>query len=294
MPAAQPVPLSKPEWIVFEMPEMLQRGELLSQWANVPGQPSAGAELLAAGWQAIRDLEDTKKVSASLFPRNLPSLAGVDYAGVCIEARQAGGDFYDFFDRGPHRLGLAVGDVSGKGVASAMVRATVQGSLRTMELMGVDDLESSLALANRIVLESTPETMYASLFLAEYDGRSETLKYANCGHPAPLLVRGGEILTLKPTSTVVGLFSGLRASVVEVPFSPGDTLLLYTDGVTEARNDDDEEFGEERLLTAVKGRIKLPVSCLLQGCLDDVRAFSPGNLCDDLTLVAVRGLPPQV
>ena len=246
--------------------------------------------MLDAGRQAIRDLEETKRVSASLFPRNLPTLAGVAYAGVCIEARQAGGDYYDIFDRGRHRLGLAVGDVSGKGVASALVRATLQGSLRTLGLMGIHDLETSLTLANRILFESAPEAMYASLFVAEYDECSGTLKYANCGHPAPLLLQADESRTLEPTSTVVGLFSDLRCSVVEIPFGPGDTLLLYTDGVTEATNHDGEEFGEARLLAALKERLHLSVSALLQGCLDEVYQFSPHNLCDDLTLVAMRGM----
>src|SRR5713101_5164516 len=105
---------------------------------------------------SVADLEDVKRVSASLFPRNLPQLAGLAYAGVCMEARQAGGDYYDFFDRGPHRLGLAVGDVSGKGIASAIIRATLQASLRTLSTTGWTDLGRTLALVNRLLFESAP------------------------------------------------------------------------------------------------------------------------------------------
>src|SRR4030081_2450453 len=102
----QTIPAPPLSWVAFPLPE--------------------------ATGQAARDLEDVKRVSASLFPRNLPQIGGFAFAAVCQEARQAGGDYYDFFDRGPHRLGFAVGDVSGKGIASAIVRATLQASLRTL------------------------------------------------------------------------------------------------------------------------------------------------------------------
>jgi hypothetical protein len=100
------------------------------------------------------DLEDVKRVSKSMFPRGLPQFAGLEYAGVCMEARQAGGDYYDFFDRGAHRLGFAVGDVSGKGIASAIVRATLQASLRTLSVTGCTDLRQTLALVTGCCLKA--------------------------------------------------------------------------------------------------------------------------------------------
>jgi sigma-B regulation protein RsbU (phosphoserine phosphatase) len=245
---------------------------------------------LRAGWPAIEEMEDIRRVSARLFPQNLPRLASVAYAGVCIEANLAGGDFYDFFVSGPHRLGLAVGDVSGRGVASALLRATLQAGMRTLRLTGLNDLESQLTLANRLLLESAPEAMFASVFLADYDERSRRLRYVNCGHPSPLLLRGGRAGWLQSTTTVLGLFKDWQCSIAEVCLQPGDTLLLYTDGVTEATNDAAEEFGPDQLVAMLKAQNGLPLPMLLQECVNEVRRFAQGNPDDDLTLVALRCL----
>ncbi len=225
--------------------------ELANDFARV--QDATFAPWLDAGQRAVRELEDIRRVSARLFPRKLPQLANLAYAGVCVEARHAGGDFYDFFDRGPHRLGFVVGDVSGKGMASAMVRATVQGSLRTLCSVGIQDLDQSLALVNRVLFESTPEAMYATLFLADYDERTRRLRYVNCGHPAPLLYGPKGVSRLESTSRVLGLFSDWKCSIGEVQLGAGDTLLVYTDGITEAMDDAGEEFGEGRLLAMLAG-----------------------------------------
>jgi serine phosphatase RsbU (regulator of sigma subunit) len=293
MQATYDTTAQKPSWIVFEMPKVFRGMDLSSQATNSVANELIAAQLLSDGQQAIQDLEDVKRVNARLFPHQLPQLASVAYAGVCIEARYAGGDFYDFFDCGPHRLGLAVGDVSGKGVASALLRATLQASLRTLRLTGLDDLEGQLTLANRLLLESAPEAMYASLFFAEYDERSWRLRYVNCGHPAPALLRDGKILWLQPTATVLGLFNDWGCSIAEVQLQPGDTLLLYTDGVTEATNSAGDEFGPDRLLALLNVHEHVPVSMLLQECMNGVRRFAQGSLCDDVTLVALRCLEQE-
>jgi len=271
------------------MPEALPSVDLAELSEDTRGGESQDA-LMSAGWQAIQELEDLRRVSARLFPRDLPRMADTVYAGVCMEAHHAGGDFYDFFDCGPNRLGVAVGDVSGNGVASAVLRATLQASLRTLRLMGMGDFQRSLALANQLLYRSAPEAMYASLFLAEYDERSRRLRYVNCGHPAPALAHDEEVIWLQPTATVLGLFSEWQCTVGEAYIEPGDTLLLYTDGVTEATDTCGEEFGPDRLLAVLRAQSDVPLSMLLQECLSQVRRFSQGNLCDDLTLVVLRCL----
>jgi sigma-B regulation protein RsbU (phosphoserine phosphatase) len=257
---------------------------------TITPQTAAPRSWLGADWKAIQDLEDVRQVSARLFPQKLPRLASVAYAGVCVEANLAGGDFYDFWDNGPRRLGLAVADVSGNGVASALLRATLQASLRTLRLTGLTDFEGQLTLANRLLLESAPEAMYASLFLADYDERSRRLRYVNCGHPAPVLLRGERTSWLQPTATVLGLFSDWQCSVTEVHLRPGDTLLLYTDGVTEATDLAGDEFGPDRLVATLKMQNGLPLSMVLQECVGEVRRFAQSNPCDDLTLVGLRCL----
>lgn len=269
-------------WVVF--PVTGSKGEPPDHLAN----EAAAASLWEAGRQAVRDLEDVKRVNASLFPRNLPQLAGLAYAGVCMEARHAGGDYYDFFDRGPHQLSFAVGDVSGKGIASALLRATLQASLRTLFATACTDLRQSLTVVNRLLLESAPEAMYATLFLAEYDQRSRRLQYVNCGHPAPIVYGHNGLCRLPPNATVLGLFDPWQCSIAEVQLAPGDTVLLYTDGASEAMNDSGEEFGEDRLAELLRRNTRLPPSVILQKCLDQVCRFGRERERDDITLVALR------
>jgi serine phosphatase RsbU (regulator of sigma subunit) len=269
--------------------------ELSDAWAmELAGDSGNGQDIALSSWldarqRAIQELEDVRRVSARLFPRNLPQLASLAYAGVCLEARHAGGDFYDFSDRGPHRLGFAVGDVSGKGVASALVRATLQAGLRTLCSVGIQDLNQSLALVNQLLFESTPEAMYATLFFAEYEENTRRIRYVNCGHPAPLLYGNNAVTRLRTTAPVLGLFSDWKGSIGEVQFGAGDTLLVYTDGITEATDDSGEEFGEDRLLGMLAGQ-DLPLSALLRQCVHEVCRFGASAQRDDLTLVALRGL----
>lgn len=276
-------------WAVVEMPELLPATGLANDPGNDQYANLSNTWLFDAGRQAVQELEDIRRVSARLFPRNLPQLASLAYAGVCVEARHAGGDFYDFFDHGPQRLGFVVGDVSGKGMASALVRATLQASLRTLCSVGIQDLNQSLALVNRLLFESTPEAMYATLFFAEYDESTRRLRYVNCGHPAPLLSGPDGVSRLQTTSQVLGLFSDWKCSIGEVQLRPGETLLVYTDGITEATNNASEEFGEDRLLAMLEAQ-DLPLSGLLQQCVHEVCQFGASGERDDLTLVALRGL----
>lgn len=289
MRARDEVTTRKAGWVVFEMPEALRTMDLADDARDGLSAELVGAQLLNAGRQAIQELEDVKRVSSHMFPRALPRLASLDYAGICIEARHAGGDFYDFFDRGPHRLGFVVGDVSGKGMASALVRATIQGSLRTLCSAGVQDLEQSLALVNRLLFESTPEAMYATLFLADYEEDTRHLRYVNCGHPVPFLCGHNGVSRLQTASPVLGLFSDWKGSVGEVQLRAGDTLVVYTDGITEATNDAGEEFGQHRLLAMLEGR-NAPLSVLLQECVHQVHRFGTADQRDDLTLLALRSL----
>ena len=276
-------------WAVVEMPTMLPEREMTRDWGSSPDAKLADEQFLNAGRQAIQELEDIRQVSSRLFPRTLPLLAGLAYAAVCAEARQAGGDFYDFFDRGQHRLGFAIGDVSGKGIASALVRATLQASLRTLSSVGIQELDQSLALVNRLLFESTPDAMYATLFFADYDENARRLRYVNCGHPVPLLYGQNGVSRLETTAQVLGLFSDWKGSIGEVELRADDTLLVYTDGITEATDDAGEEFGEGRLVAMLEAQ-NVPLSAFLQQCLDAVRRFGTGNQRDDLTLVALRGL----
>jgi serine phosphatase RsbU (regulator of sigma subunit)/predicted enzyme related to lactoylglutathione lyase len=258
----------------------------------------AHAERAQAERRAAEELELAREVQARLFPQRQPSFAGLDYTGVCIQARHVGGDYYDFIDLGRERLGLVIGDVSGKGTAAALLMANLQAHLHNQCAMywsrpftpfALEQPQRFLLSVNRLFRENTTDNAYATLLFAEYDAATRRVRYANCGHPpAILLRRNNEIERLDSTSTVLGLFNDWNCGVEERELLPGDTLALYTDGLTEAFNVEGEEFGEERLIEALRRRRELPSQALLASLVDDVRQFSPHEQHDDITVVVAR------
>jgi serine phosphatase RsbU (regulator of sigma subunit) len=230
-----------------------------------------------------------REVQARLLcPKSL-RMDRLRYCGRSLPAGEIGGDYFDFLDAGPGRLGLALGDISGKGVSAALMMAGLQASLRSLYAETADDLGRLLRSVNRLFCESTAAQHYASLFLADYDDATGRLRYANCGHLPPLLLHADStVCRLTPTATVLGMFEEWECAVSEVRLEPGDTLLLYTDGATEARNDRGEEYGEARLLEALSRRRHLPVFPLVWELQWAIRSFGGSRRHDDLTLVAAR------
>ena len=142
---------------------------------------------------------------------------------------------------------------------------------------------------NELFYENTTEGTYATLFFAEYDDETGCLRYVNCGHlPALVLRRDGTVERLHSTSTVLGLFNEWECSISECQMSSGDILVLYTDGVTEACNDAEEEFGEHRLIEALRRYRERPSSALLAAIVGDVQQFSPDQQYDDITLIVSK------
>lgn len=249
-------------------------------------QRRAIAEKLESERRAVRELEIAKEVQARLFPQTLPVLQTLDYAGVCIQARQVGGDYYDFLDLGPERLGLVIGDISGKGIAAALLMANLQANLRSQCVIALDQPQRVLQAVNRLFCENTPEGAFATLFFAEYEDRSRCLRYANCGHLCGLLLRSDNGLErLDSTGTVLGIFKKWDCTIGERQLCSGDTLMLYTDGITESFNGAGEEFGEERLIEALQRNRGLPSQDLLGAIVEEVRKFSPQEQNDDITLI---------
>jgi serine phosphatase RsbU (regulator of sigma subunit)/catechol 2,3-dioxygenase-like lactoylglutathione lyase family enzyme len=247
------------------------------------------AEKVEAERRAARELEIAKAVQARLFPQKRPSVPALDYAGVCIQARQVGGDYYDFLDLGPQRLGLVIGDVVGKGIAAALLMANLQANLRSQCAIALDQPQRVLQAVNQLFCENTPDGGFATLFFAEYEQKTGRLRYVNCGHLCALLLRADETLErLDATATVLGLFKTWECEVGERNLFAGDTLTLYTDGITEAFNDTDEEFGEERLVATLRRHRELSPTDLLGAIVDDVRRHSPREQRDDITLIVAK------
>ena len=252
-------------------------------------QRRAAAQKRESEKRAIHELEIARQVQARLFPQTLPPLANLDYAGLCLQARQVGGDYYDFLNLGRERLGLVLGDISGKGIAGALLMANLQANLRSQCAIALDEPERLLRSVNQLFYENTPDNAYASLFFAEFDGQTRRLRYANCGHLAALLLRGDDTLVrLDSTCTVLGLFQEWHCSIAECRLQSGDTLALYTDGVTESFDSSEEEFGERRLVEALRRHRALAPRDLLAAIVDEVRRFSPGEQYDDITLIIAK------
>lgn len=252
-------------------------------------QRRAAAEKLEAERRAVQELEIATQVQAGLFPQTLPPLKTLDYAGICIQARQVGGDYYDFLNLGRQRLGLVIGDISGKGIAAALLMANLQANLRSQCAIALDQLQRLLQSVNQLFCENTTDSAYATLFFAEYDDEKRGLRYVNCGHLSALLLRSnGALERLGSTCTVLGLFKKWDCSIEECQLFPGDTLALYTDGVTEAFDDAEEEFGERRLIEALRCHRQLPSQPFVAAIVGEVRGFSPREQHDDITLIIAK------
>jgi sigma-B regulation protein RsbU (phosphoserine phosphatase) len=260
------------------------------------------AERREADRRLAQEMEIARQVQARLFPQKPPAMRTLEYTGGCIQARKVGGDYYDFLELCPGRLAMVLADIAGKGVSGALLMASLQANLRSQYALAVDDLPRLLASVNRLFYENSGDASYATLFFADYDDSSRKLRYANCGHLPPLLLRASgssqdrvsetpKVEWLSSTCTVVGLFEAWQCEIAEVELAAGDTLVLYTDGITEAENVDGEEFGASRLLDTLGSHSHLPAVPLLQAVVGAVQQFSGGSeQQDDITLVIARSL----
>lgn len=247
------------------------------------------AEKAESERRAAQELEIAKSVQARLFPQTLPRLQTLEYAGVCLQARPVGGDYYDFLNLGEERIGLVVGDISGKGIAAALLMANLQANLRSQCAIASDHPERFLRSVNQLFCENTTDSAYATLFFAEYADRAQRLRYASCGHLSALLLRSDDRLErLESTCTVLGLFPDWDCSFGERQLFSGDTLALYTDGITESFDEAGEEFGEERLLEVLRRHRGQNAPGLLASMLAEVQKFSPQEQRDDITLIVAK------
>lgn len=281
--------------------------QLLQTVASQTGMALENAELLghltveiAQRERISRDIEIAREVQERLFPQNYPVVCGVDMAGYCRPAQAVGGDYYDFFSVIPDakagadsdaRLAIAIGDISGKGIPAALLMASLRASLRSVAMMQPASLAVLMQHVNRLVFEASTSNRYATFFYAEYEPGSRVLTYVNAGHNSPYILRGGEVITLDVTGTVVGLLESAEYEQATLQLKAGDVLLAFTDGISEAMTREDEEWGEARMVACAQGRIA-ETGCmssaqqLLTCVLTAADGFTQGApQHDDMTLV---------
>ena len=262
------------------------------------------------------ELAIAQEVQEQLFPRAWTSSRYLDLFGVCRPARTVSGDYYDFLPLGPSRSGIAVGDISGKGISAALLMATVQSAVRSYEfgrdseprlLVASSAVANSSAsplrpspttghnpadamwLLNRHLFQSTPPEKYATMFLAVYDGEARTLSYTNAGHLPPLIIRtNGSVERLNVSGTVIGLFEEMHWVLDSVALAPGDLFFAYSDGVTEPENEFGE-FGEDRVVALLQQHRARPLEEIARLTISAVQEWI-GELeqPDDITVVLAR------
>jgi serine phosphatase RsbU (regulator of sigma subunit)/predicted enzyme related to lactoylglutathione lyase len=256
---------------------------------EIEAQRRAAAERLESERRTAQELEIAKQVQSRLFPQTLPELKTLEYAGICIQAREVGGDYYDFLNLGRERLGIVIGDTSGKGIGAALLMANLQANLRSQSAIALDQPQLFLRSVNQLFYQNTTDSAYATLFFAEYEDKARRLRYANCGHYSPLLLRSDNTLErLDSTCTVLGLFQEWDCLIEERRLFAGDILALYTDGVTDSFNEAGEEFGEHQLIEALRRHRELGPQLMLGAIVNEVRQFSPQEQHDDITLIVAK------
>jgi len=236
-----------------------------------------------------RDLELAVRVQSSLLPTCNVNTHGWETCYHYEAAGPVGGDYCDIVRTGNGDGGLffLVGDVSGKGVAASLLMSHLHAIFRTL-LAAPLAVEELMDRANRVFAQSTMSSSYATLACGRGLGSGD-LEIANAGHAPPILIRNGEIWTIKPTGLPLGLFGHGHYAAERYRLNPGDSLLLFTDGFTEARNTAGEEYGLEGLMEAARRNARLRVEAMAKACLDDFNAFLNGApRHDDLTLLVVR------
>ena len=235
-----------------------------------------------------------RQVQSRLFPQVLPDIDTLDYSGICRPAGEVGGDYYDFLRLSEDHYYIAVGDISGKGISAALLMASLQALLRSHVTQGQDDLSGMITEVNRLLCAMTEENRFATLFCSVYEDASRQLTYVNAGHNPPLLFSNGApgvkaVRRLPANDSILGMFRAATYSCSQLEFSPGDTLLVYTDGITEAQNPQGEQFGEERVKACIQEHLACHPEPLRDRLLEEVKRFTDtAAVTDDQTVVVLR------
>lgn len=280
--------------------EQLPGSEIVT-WAVTFGATTSVAVLAMALYRVQMQLKESRhelarqeaeihfarQVQLALFPRRLPECEGLEFRALCKPARGASGDYYDVITVEHRGVIFALADISGKGVSAAMLMANLQALLRNVA-------ESALSL-NRIcdklnahLYQVTESNRFSTLFLAEWRPEESCLTYVNAGHQLPILKGSVEGLKLDTGGPPLGLFEGVTYESGEIRLEEGDLMALFSDGLTEARSDRDEEFGEDRLEELIDLHQTAELAELEKRIISAITTWSRGNLEDDMTLMLVR------
>jgi phosphoserine phosphatase RsbU/P len=248
-----------------------------------------------------RELEIAREVQERLFPQEFPKIEGLDFYGACRPALEVGGDYYDFLELPGGKLGIAIGDVSGKGIGASLMMASLQASLRGQAIHCGENLAQLMKHINTLLYEASTSNRYATFFYAQYDPKTRQLIYVNAGHNPPFLIRKKrdgaagsdecEVFRLEEGGAVVGMLPGMLVNYShgEIQLEEGDLLVGFTDGISEAMNPNEEEWGEEAMLEELKKVTEKSTEEILNYIVEGADRFAAGaKQHDDMTMIIVR------
>jgi sigma-B regulation protein RsbU (phosphoserine phosphatase) len=265
----------------FSTTELLARLRALVRRASITEQQRQERE------EDRREMEQARDIQRALLPRSIPSIEGIDIAGIWKPAKAVSGDYYDVLPIGGNKTAICIGDVSGKGMPAALLMANVQAAVKAFAPQNVSPAELCRRV-NRILCGNASDGRYMSFFYGVFDQSVRQFAYTCAGHNPPILIRkDGSEVRLTEGGTLLGIFADSDYEIGEVTLGRGDRLVLFTDGVTEAIGAD-EEFGEERLLGIIRKSGDSSAAALAGSIIDAVSGFSGNTFHDDLTLVALR------
>ena len=266
--------------------------KLLTLLSNLAAVKIENAKLFEEAIEKERmekELELAAHIQKDFLPKENPECENFEIAGSNIPCYQIGGDYYDFITIDPCRLGIAIADVSGKGVGSSLLMASLRGALHS-EVHPQYKLEEMAAKLNDYVHRSSAINRFITFFFGELNKESGELRYVNAGHDPPIFLnKKGEINRLESCGLCLGAFPSVTYVEKKVTLSPGDMVLLFTDGITESRNKEKKEFSREGLMTLLQEHCNLPAQKLMEKVFDEVSIFSTGtDQIDDMTLVVIK------
>jgi len=279
----------------------LVQGSAFATWGLTFGATTAVAVLLVSLYRVQLELQASRRqlarkeaelsfaleVQRALFPRQLPLVDGLEFAAVCIPASGISGDYYDVMQFADGRLVFAIADISGKGISAAILMANVQALLRTLAETGNSPSDVCKRL-NHHLHQVTDASKFATFFYGEWDGANRILRYVNAGHNPPIVLGSLNGRELNEGGVPLGMFSGSEFQTGEVALQPEDLVVLYSDGITEARSSDDEEFGEKRLQALIEMHSGAALADVQAEVLEAVRNWAGDEPEDDMTLLMVR------